>query len=542
MKNEPQKMVRTSPTKKNFTIQPCNIRQRVTHKELGIEETFNNESDKKRFSSNLPSMVLNVMSSKGHPLDSTTRTFMESRLGHDFSQVRIHTNPKAAETAKILKARAYTIDNDIVFSKDQYSPNHPTGKYLLAHELTHVLQARMLGKSKYSNANRKNYHAQLENYHRKPVNSDAEHQAHHVAKMILSDQHFIEPIIPSSGLQLTPDNGPTGESTSSRPVTPPRRRTDEPSMPELMVEWHNAGLLRPPFRPPSVPEIPPIPISEERSRTLGLTPTAAGLALPAPSPTPSPTPTGPGRPPLRVIPGGGGAAAPRPMAPGAGAGALRLLGPVAIGLTIFLTPRTTAPPWMDTLNPITRRPYGGPEEYRWVRRLTRLQRDYLRWLNRARRFRPDTTLESDPAPTDLPRPLPQPQPREREEPRNCFSTNISRRGGHRRHDAYATKVTGSSHDYFVSTPTGYAIAYDGLSSPVFVWEVKIGYGWLFTSNPRYRSLVPRKLAEFDAQKNRGLAVANECGYVHYWSIPDRWVAGLLNARWGFNPVVFSISE
>jgi hypothetical protein len=65
---------------------------------------------------------------------------MEPRFGRDFSQVRIHTSPRAAATAEDLSARAYTLGQDIVFAEGQYSPETPGGRNLLAHELTHVVQ------------------------------------------------------------------------------------------------------------------------------------------------------------------------------------------------------------------------------------------------------------------------------------------------------------------------------------------------------------------------------------------------------------------
>src|SRR5216683_8393129 len=57
----------------------------------------------------VPPIVHNVLSSPGQPLDRTTREFMESRFGHDFSQVWVHTDEQAAESAQAVKAVAYTV-------------------------------------------------------------------------------------------------------------------------------------------------------------------------------------------------------------------------------------------------------------------------------------------------------------------------------------------------------------------------------------------------------------------------------------------------
>ncbi len=78
--------------------------------------------------------------STGQPLESTTRSFMEARFGHDFSRVRVHTDGKAAEAARSINALAYTVGNDVVFGVGHYETNTNAGKMLLAHELTHVVQ------------------------------------------------------------------------------------------------------------------------------------------------------------------------------------------------------------------------------------------------------------------------------------------------------------------------------------------------------------------------------------------------------------------
>lgn len=76
----------------------------------------------------------------GQPLDPGTRSFFEPRLGHDFSGVRIHIDEKAAGSARMLQASAYTIGRDVVFAEGRYAPSTLTGQRLLAHELEHVRQ------------------------------------------------------------------------------------------------------------------------------------------------------------------------------------------------------------------------------------------------------------------------------------------------------------------------------------------------------------------------------------------------------------------
>lgn len=90
--------------------------------------------------SDVPASVHEVLQLSGQPLDADTRTFMESRFGHDFSQVRIHTDATAMESAKAVHSLAYTVGHNIVFNQGQYAPTSMAGQKLLAHELTHVVQ------------------------------------------------------------------------------------------------------------------------------------------------------------------------------------------------------------------------------------------------------------------------------------------------------------------------------------------------------------------------------------------------------------------
>ncbi|MEK6336867.1 MAG: DUF4157 domain-containing protein [Acidobacteriota bacterium] len=88
----------------------------------------------------VPAIVQEVLNSPGQPLDTATRAFMEPRFHHDFSKVRVHTDAKAAASARAVNANAYTVGPQIVFDSGQYLPQTTSGKNLLAHELTHVLQ------------------------------------------------------------------------------------------------------------------------------------------------------------------------------------------------------------------------------------------------------------------------------------------------------------------------------------------------------------------------------------------------------------------
>jgi hypothetical protein len=85
-------------------------------------------------------IIRQTFNSDSRPLDSTTQTFMESRFGHSFDHVRVHTGAQADASGRAIGARAYTVGPDIVFTRGEYAPDTQSGKRLLAHELTHVLQ------------------------------------------------------------------------------------------------------------------------------------------------------------------------------------------------------------------------------------------------------------------------------------------------------------------------------------------------------------------------------------------------------------------
>ena len=80
------------------------------------------------------------MKTPGRPLDVDTRAFFETRLGHDFSDIRVHTDARSAQSAREIRARAYTLGHDIVFGEGRFAPSSRQGRKLLAHELTHVIQ------------------------------------------------------------------------------------------------------------------------------------------------------------------------------------------------------------------------------------------------------------------------------------------------------------------------------------------------------------------------------------------------------------------
>ncbi|TFG42384.1 MAG: DUF4157 domain-containing protein [Bacteroidia bacterium] len=111
-------------------------RQPIEEEELQAKATSDSISE---VNPDIESHIQN-MRGGGQPLPEFTRAFFEPRFGSDFSQVRVHSDAKAAESAREVNAKAYTVGTDIMFGAGQYAPVNSTGQKLIAHELTHVVQ------------------------------------------------------------------------------------------------------------------------------------------------------------------------------------------------------------------------------------------------------------------------------------------------------------------------------------------------------------------------------------------------------------------
>lgn len=509
-------------------------------------------------------IVENALGSSGRPLEPDARAFFETRFGQDFSAVRIHTGLEAEASARSINADAYTSGSDVVFGSGQYSPQTTTGGTLLAHELAHVVQQRSSPASQHADNSSPRIRggAQIQRQAVEPFTIERitpEHAAGLSDRDL--DKNILEILTLIRGLRpIDPDYSALLENLTillnERARRAPQQRMGG-SLPQLLVDWSAAGLLAPPYRPPGVGEIPPLQLTQKQTQNLGPPPVAAGLAVPKLLP-PEPVPPAPTSPPLRLVPPEPVPVEPvapvepvpvepiapiepvapvEPIPPGS---PVIAAAPILAAAAILLWSSETAPAWEDEMSPVTDEPYSSPQEYDWTNRLTPEQLDFLRRLKPYRRVKPDPQVDEDPDPTIVPTPKPVPKSREKEKPKPCFSSEVPRRGGYPRHDAYATRVTGSVYDYYVRTPFGLAINYDGLRAPFLVWEVKVGHGWFF--NPDYASLRDLTLAKWDAQKSVGVAVASACSYLHLWTIPDQWVAGVLNTRWGGVPPVLSIPE
>jgi len=96
-----------------------------------------------------PTLAQRILAQREHgqPMSKSLRQFYDRSFGYDFNQVRLHTDSQAAATADAVRARAFTVGNNIFFGPGEYAPDTTRGRKLIAHELTHTLQQRGVAES-----------------------------------------------------------------------------------------------------------------------------------------------------------------------------------------------------------------------------------------------------------------------------------------------------------------------------------------------------------------------------------------------------------
>ena len=113
--------------------------QREANEEEESDEMLQGADGQLQASEGAQSQINNLRGG-GQPLSPSLRAYFEPRFGHDFSSVRLHTDANGATAARSVSAKAFTLGSDVAFAAGQYSPETTSGKRLLAHELTHVVQ------------------------------------------------------------------------------------------------------------------------------------------------------------------------------------------------------------------------------------------------------------------------------------------------------------------------------------------------------------------------------------------------------------------
>lgn len=478
-----------------------------------------------------PSTLASMLGA-GRPLDGVLRSKLEAAYGSDLGHVRVHTDGHAPGMAQGMSALAFTAGNNIAFAPGMYRPGSAAGDALIAHEVAHTIQQG--GIEHPGNAIDGATEARLER------------EADAAAAGALGMAGGMRPR-PHSALTLQrcdlPDCTPVAQSGLRLDIEAKRR----------------CGLLDAPLRPPGVGDFPEYRYEDD----LGNRPLPEGCPTPMPEMAAAAQPGGtavlgkflvqrqefpippelagprpfPMPPPIEVPPLPPPPLPPPPLPP------IEL--PPVNPAPPIPPPTPWVPPNLPPLPPVypapapaQPRPMPGtrPDDARYLERLSPEQLEYYRWLRDAEQLAPEAGEDADDALPDV-CPTPEPNPDDDEETqRPCVSYATARRGGHVEHDTYATLKSGSTRDYYVRTPAGLDINYDGKTPRRrVVWEVKVRHGWCFNCN--YRSLRDRVLARWDAQKDRGLAVGAACEYTHIWACKNRWVADLLRNRWGGTPPV-----
>jgi len=160
---------------------------------------------------------ISSMSGKGNQLPADANAFFSSRMGYDFSDVKVHTDREAADSAKELNAKAYTVKNNIVFNEGQFDTKSSEGKKLMAHELTHVVQQGSSKKEKERTANNNlGSHTNDSTVQRMPLLNAVAEKAAIAHNRKLFDNKSVMIIQLITGSKVDGDMGPlTAESIAS---------------------------------------------------------------------------------------------------------------------------------------------------------------------------------------------------------------------------------------------------------------------------------------------------------------------------------------
>ena len=135
-------LIRVNPClKNNWEMVQCQVGQLgdIYEQEEEILQTKRDVNTTPEVTKNLTSQIQAIQYG-GQPLSKSERAYFEPRFGVDFSQVRLHSDAQAAESARAVNAKAYTVGQDVVFGTGQYTQGTGEGRRLMAHELTHVVQ------------------------------------------------------------------------------------------------------------------------------------------------------------------------------------------------------------------------------------------------------------------------------------------------------------------------------------------------------------------------------------------------------------------
>jgi hypothetical protein len=181
----------------------CTDCENEEKKTLQAKSKINRKSNVKQ---NIAAKIDSVTRGGGHALSRSALDFFEPRFGFDFNDVRVHSGAQAADSARDLNAQAYTVGKNIVFGSGQYAPEEQSGKKLIAHELTHVVQQMGKGGKKLNRSKSK-----------KKLHADSSQKSKHVQRKRMQIGNVDADFQPRAVLE-TAYQAPGGRITAKRGI------------------------------------------------------------------------------------------------------------------------------------------------------------------------------------------------------------------------------------------------------------------------------------------------------------------------------------
>jgi Domain of unknown function (DUF4157) len=177
----------------------------------------------------VPASIDHALASPGRPLEAALRQDMEQRFGHDFSQVKVHSDAVAERSARDVNAQAYTVGHNIVFGAGSFVSGTSAGRRLIAHELTHVVQS---GKAS-SQINRQTIYRQLDH-------AQLEARIQMLRMQLLTPVNPLRPVQEARLIQLEAMLNRTGGGGRQPAPSKPKPYLDMPFMLRFSKAWDMA--------------------------------------------------------------------------------------------------------------------------------------------------------------------------------------------------------------------------------------------------------------------------------------------------------------
>ncbi len=455
--------------------------------------------------------VHEALRSPGRGLDPSTRAFMESRFGHDFGRVRVHTDAKAAESAQAVNALAYTLGRDVVFGEGAYAPGTARGRRLLAHELAHVVQQPQAGRQAPLGI--------------AAPSSEMESEAERAGQVL--DRGLKPHIQPRIG----------DPQTIARYV---------PAEPE------------PELAPPET-ESPPFAVPPDPGSFEGMEQANEVARILQEHEQPMATLERGGKAPDFVTKKGQGVVATRfanvrydirafhvldamedDVDNAASSGELvaiyrsyfpdSILGGARGGGTILdRVDPTFYPKMIDAGGKVRARVFRAAVQNKIKENSALSTKDLVDAISQELAARETESRQEA-------------LRKEQEVQGPCEAGDVDRKGGNEAHNEYATRVTGSTRDYRIVTPSGLECVTDGRDSKsrYLVWEVKTQHEWATKQGIIDAIFAPRKqgqILDLDEQVNRCLTVCARCGFQYKVAFQSKDAAAFMHRQWGGVPPV-----